>query len=322
MKTRFLRIIWVSSALWIGLILFGGIFGTAKDELVLNLIVFGWPAVLGLLVCYFVGGSFWWPEEPNSESDSASVRPLRTINLETQRKANTDMAPEERFLNTLDKSRQSVMESLDIERQKMLDDWNAKFGDELEKLEQAKLTIRASEVIEALLEIINKTESWNSCIDYEPKGELIPEWIASRLSYIDTTEKESLEFSNFNQHNPDGIEREIGTLEDCLGLKIDDMALQYFVYKLSEDNSYTKHGRAQLFVNSDCVLEISLRQPAGQFRWSWGFEIFVASPGVWMSTVLNLNEEFKGRTYIEEEAMRLKEKEFLLKQSTPQASRN
>jgi hypothetical protein len=322
MKTRFLRIIWVSSVLWLGLILFGGLFGTAKDELVLNLIVFGWPAILGLLICYFVGGSFWWPEEPNNESDSAPARPLRTIDLEPQSKASTDTASEERFLKTLDKSRQSVLESLANEQQKMLDDWNTRFGDELEKLEQAKLTIRASEVIEALLEIVNKTESWNTCIDYEPKGELIPEWIASRLFYIDTTQKQSLEFSNFNQHKPDGIEKEIGTLEDCLGLKIDDLVLQYFVYKLSEDSSYTKHGRAQLFVNSDCVLEISLRQPVGQFHWNWGYEIFIAAPGSWMSSILNLNEEFKGRAYIEEQTIRLKEKEFLLKQSNPQASGN
>lgn len=321
MKIRFLRIVWVLSVLWLCLILFGGTFGTAKDELLLNLIVFGWPAGLGLLVCYFVGGSFMWPDEEGS--DAESVRPIRTIELDpTRADARNDPSPESRFLKTLEKSRLSVMEELSNERQKMLDDWNAKYGDDLEKFEQAKLTIRASEVIDALLKVIDKSESWNLYLDCDLKDELIPQWIASRLTHIDTSQKERHEFVSFNQHKPDGIEKEIGTLDDCLALKIDDLFVEYYVYKLPEDSNYTKHGRAQLFVNSECVLEISLREPVGQFRWDWGYEIFVASPGSWISSILNLSEEFQGQAHIEEQAIRLKEKEFLLKQSKPQASSN
>lgn len=63
MKIRFFRIVWVLSVIWFGLILYGGIFGNKKDELLLNLIVFGWPAAIGLIGAYIATGSFFWPRE-------------------------------------------------------------------------------------------------------------------------------------------------------------------------------------------------------------------------------------------------------------------
>lgn len=62
MKIRFFRVVSVLSILWLGLILYGGIFGTKQNELVVNIIVFGWPALLGLLASYIATGSILWPK--------------------------------------------------------------------------------------------------------------------------------------------------------------------------------------------------------------------------------------------------------------------
>jgi hypothetical protein len=67
MKVRFFRVISVLSVLWLGLIIYGAVFGTAKGQLLLNLIVLGWPALLGLLASFVATGSLW-PKHRESDT--------------------------------------------------------------------------------------------------------------------------------------------------------------------------------------------------------------------------------------------------------------
>ena len=62
MKVRFFRVISVLTVLWLGLVIYGAVFGSAQGQLLLHLIVFGWPALLGLL-CSFVATGSLWPKQ-------------------------------------------------------------------------------------------------------------------------------------------------------------------------------------------------------------------------------------------------------------------
>jgi hypothetical protein len=63
MKIRILKVIWVISIIWLLLIIYGGTLGTANGQLIINLITFGWISLIGLLSCYFVTGSFLYPQK-------------------------------------------------------------------------------------------------------------------------------------------------------------------------------------------------------------------------------------------------------------------
>ena len=63
MKVRFFRVVWLLSVLWLSLLLYGGIFGIAQDQLFLNLIVFGWPSAIGIIATYVATGTLFWPRD-------------------------------------------------------------------------------------------------------------------------------------------------------------------------------------------------------------------------------------------------------------------
>lgn len=63
MKIRFFQIIWILSTSWLCLIIYGGVYGSRGDELFMNIIIFGWPSIIGLIGTYVVTGSFLLPTE-------------------------------------------------------------------------------------------------------------------------------------------------------------------------------------------------------------------------------------------------------------------
>lgn len=69
MTTRFLQVVYWLSVLWLGLLTGGWLFGTATfSDWVLNIIAFGWPSWLGLLICFIVGGRFLLPPKAQARS--------------------------------------------------------------------------------------------------------------------------------------------------------------------------------------------------------------------------------------------------------------
>ncbi len=66
MKTRFLQIVYWLSIVWLGLLTSGWVLGTATfSDFTLNVLKFGWPALIGLLACFIIGGRFLLPPKGN-----------------------------------------------------------------------------------------------------------------------------------------------------------------------------------------------------------------------------------------------------------------
>jgi hypothetical protein len=71
MQTRFLQVVYWLSVAWLGLITYGWLFGTASisfSDFVLNVLVLGWPSLLGFLLCFMVGGRFLLPPRQRDSS--------------------------------------------------------------------------------------------------------------------------------------------------------------------------------------------------------------------------------------------------------------
>lgn len=70
MQTRFLQVIYWLSVAWLAVLTYGWLFGTAStSDFMLNILAFGWPSLLGLLLCFIVNGRFLLP--PRAKVSSA-----------------------------------------------------------------------------------------------------------------------------------------------------------------------------------------------------------------------------------------------------------
>ena len=62
MKIRFFRVVCFLSAAWLIFLLV--IFDKNNDKLI-DIVIIGWPSIVGFILSYVVTGSFFWPKNKN-----------------------------------------------------------------------------------------------------------------------------------------------------------------------------------------------------------------------------------------------------------------
>jgi hypothetical protein len=292
-KIRLLRIVWIVCLSWLGLLIYGGTFGTAQGELTLNLIVFGWPAFLGLICCYVLNGGIGWPQ---NKQMAIERQPQSLVeNLKESKK----LEPEEDFLNQISKSKNALKQSLEDSKNRMIQKWKQENNDELNKLEKSKEVIGKSEVIAAVLRIIKQTYHWNSWI-INQEGRWKPdEWIRQRVKFPIEQRGHELSLPHLI---PSTGETDTSNykLETCFGF-IDENQKQisFFIYKY--DNSYmSSSGRLLIKVDDQLVLDIDVSQDNDDDYsiWRWYGNIEFCKPDIWISSIVNLSTEFEGQLKI------------------------
>jgi hypothetical protein len=67
MKIRLFRVVWVLSVLWLGLMLYAGIFSDQENQLLFNLTIGGFPSAIGIIATYIATGTLFWPRDSRKD---------------------------------------------------------------------------------------------------------------------------------------------------------------------------------------------------------------------------------------------------------------
>jgi hypothetical protein len=309
MKTRLLRIVWIASVLWLGLLVLIAIsnFNDAWNkeslfsDLVPKLIEIGWPAVVGLICCYVLNGEIGWPQyktigiekEPQSSNENLINSPTRM--------------PEEEFLNHIEKSKNVLKQSLEDSKNRMLQQWRHESIGDLKKVEKIKEIIHKSEVVTATLHIIKQTYHWNSWINNQ-EGRWNPnDWIRERIKFPIEQRGHELSLPHLIPSTGETDASDY-KLETCFGF-IDEnhKQISFFIYKY--DSSYiSSSGRLLIKVDDQLVLDIDVSQDNDDDYsiWRWYGNIEFCKPDVWISSIVNLSTEFEGHAEIEKAIAQIK----------------
>lgn len=289
MKIRLLRLVWIVSLSWLALLVYGGTFGTAQGELTLNLIVFGWPAFLGLICCYVLNGGIGWPQDKQTvveQQPESLVQTLLNIPI---------VEPKQHFLNQVEKSRKALQQSLENSKNQMLKQWEKENNSDLKKLEKIKEVIRESGVISSASNIIKKTYLWNSWITNQGDQWKPDEWIYERVKFPIEKRHQELLLPDFFPNTGETISTAY-KLESCFGF-IDENKnhITLFIYELIS-NYIDGRGRLLIKVDNQLVLDVEAYRDDKQYDLWRGFsEINFCKPDIWISSIINLSTEFDGQ---------------------------
>lgn len=301
------------SSCWLALIIYGGTLGTAQGELKLNLLAFGWPALVGLLICYFVTGSFAWPKDVR---DSNVLTDLTTKEMTT-----TDFKPtnsaEEEFLANIERSKRIISSELETSRKAIEAQWKNQFNDDLQRVKKLEELVKKSKVIESSLFIARETFHWHSWINNQKGKWNFPNWIAERILPTDAKKDEPITLESFASIISKNIEQEF-SLETAFAFKDGIDEISQYIYSTS---SFTggKSGRLLIKVNKELVLDAYISHDIEDEYDQWHFrysEIYFVKIGNWISSIVNLEEEFIGHSKLEKTTRELTAQEHKISNFT------
>jgi len=294
MKTRLLRIVWIVSLSWLGLLIYGGTFGTAQGQLTLNLIVFGWPAFFGLIGCYVLNGALGWPQDKNTPNQITKELIPEVPVTDSPRES------EEDFLYEIEKSKNALKRNLEDSKNRMLEKWRLESSDDLERIEKTKEIILRSEVIPSALKIIKETYHWSSWINNQNGEWKYDDWIFERVKLPVNQRGDELALPELMPSTGE-INESTYKLESCFGF-IDENRkhITLFIYKYI--SSYLNGlGRLLIKVDGQLVIDIKVHQDSEEYsKWNCYNSTFYDSiefckPDIWISSIVNLGIEFDGQ---------------------------
>lgn len=304
MKIRLLRIIWIASFCWLALIVYGGTLGTAQGQLAINLMAFGWPALLGFVICYFITGSVEWPKESSEMPLQAQQTPEQSFKGVKP----NDESVEVDFLDGLEKSRRLIAKELEASRLALEEKWKNQFSEDLKKVEKTEELIRKSNVVESCLSIAKQTYHWQSWIKNQNENWHFPNWISNRLLPINEERSSSITLESYSALLGEMITERNTSLQTAFGFRDGENEIRQYLYSTSDfDGTY--FGRLLVKLNDELMLDVSVSRDLDDEYDEWRFgggQIHVAKIGNWMSSILNLEEEFKGHDLLEETERKLR----------------
>lgn len=314
MKTRLLRIIWTISLCWLLLIIYGGTFGTAQGQLFINLLAIGWPAFVGLLVCFLFTGSFFWPTELKNESAQSTF--IKSPPEFDEPPKTED--PEAIFLESVKKSKALVASQLENARLKLETQWNEEHGRELEKIEQMTRLVKKSNVIECCLRLASETFHWNSWTHNQKGRWNHPSWLADRLLTIDIEKGSPRKLETFSSILGTTYVESETSLETAFGFKDGNDEIKQFIYSTGSFDA-SKFGRLLVEVNGTLVLDAPITNRVEDEYSDWHYysqDLNVVKPGSWITSVVNLYEEFQGQKEIERTQHKLAAQQFTIQKNS------
>jgi hypothetical protein len=306
MKTRFLRIVWMISACWLALIIYGGTLGTAKEDFFLNLAVFGSPAFIGLLLCYLLTGSFLWPK---NIADESPISKPESVDL-TVPVFKEPSSVEDDFLANIERSKRLIATELESSRKALEVEWKNRHQDELQKVEKLEEVIKKSNVIESSLYIAKETYHWRSWINNQHGQWQFPDWITNRVLPTNTEDGESITLESFATIIGKSIKQEF-TLKTAFAFKDGKDEIAQYLYSTSTSHG-GNYGRLLIKLNQELVLDAFVTQDIGDQYDNWHFSyggINFGKIGNWMSSIVNLEEEFLGQNRLDKTTKELKAQE-------------
>lgn len=299
MFNRFIKALWLLSIGGICLIVLNEIFGVRLYEIDAGLV-----PLAGLLVIYFATGSLKWPRDLHTEKPFIKLEDdlVHSVNATNTKSAEDD------FLHSLEQSRRLIAKELEASRLALEEKWKNQFSEDLQKVEKTEELIRKSNVVESCLSIAKKTYHWQSWIKNQNGNWHFPNWIENRLLTINEERNSSITLESYSALLGGMFTERNTSLQTGFGFRDGENEICQYLYSTSDfDGTY--FGRLLVKLNDELVLDVSVSRDLDheydEWRFGWG-QIHVAKIGNWMSSILNLEEEFKGHDLLEKTEQKLR----------------
>ena len=311
-KNKIASIIWISSSLYLGLVLIFGVTGPDKHNLISTVFQAGWPSFIGYAISFALTGSITCPEfEPKKVAEKTT--PLLDSNNDAPLKSD----PEQEFLEGVKRSKELVASQLENARKKLEAEWENKHAEDLQKVEQKVRLVRQSKVIECCLRIARDTYHWGSWSKNAKGSWNHPDWLGDRLISISVERGSSITLETYNSIMGTTHTETKTSLETAFGFKDGQDEIRQFLYSTGYFDG-TCFGRLIVQVNEEVVLDASVSRNIEDEYDEWRYysgELHTVKPGGWISSIVNLHEEFRGQRELEETQQRLAAQEFSIRKN-------